>query len=248
MELLSLLQQVGLTEKQAKIYLALLKLGTANVSTIATTAQIKRPTAYVLLDEMLAGGFVTESKTARDRLFSPIAPEVLKNRLEAQTQQFELALPTLTSMTQTQAGRPQVEVQQGKEAITQAYYDALASGQEICFMSDVDTLGEGFSDFIVQFNRRIVSEGRQVRELVSNTFAGRKYAREALLDAPARQTRVLDQAIVNDNVIYGDTLLIVSFKESNYFLVKITNTQVATSFRILFEQLWRSSKSVRPVH
>lgn len=246
MELVPLLQQFGLTEKQARIYLALLKLGTANVSVIATQAQIKRPTAYVLIDEMLSGGFVTESKTARDRLFSPIAPEVLKNRLRDQAQQFEQALPMLASMTQAQAGRPQVVVQEGKEAIIRAYYDALSSEQEICFMSDVDTLGEGFSDFIAQFNQRIVSEGRQVREVVSNTFAGRKYAREALADAPARQTRILDEIVANDTAIYGDTLLIVSFKENNYFLVKITNPQVAASFRTIFEQLWRSSKTVRP--
>ena len=52
MELIEVLNKTGLHEKEAKVYLALLELGTADVSDIAAKAGVKRPTSYLVLDEL----------------------------------------------------------------------------------------------------------------------------------------------------------------------------------------------------
>lgn len=100
------------------------------------------------------------------------------------------------------------------------------------------SISHPYGPFLTEFNQRLKREGKLCRELVGNTLAGRRYVREATADAPRRQTRLLAEPIANDTAIVGDTVLIVSFKANNYFVVRIQNTQIAASYRSLFEQLW----------
>ena len=53
MELYQQLKQLGLEEKQAKIYLASLELGPDTAQNIAYKASLKRPTTYVILEELI---------------------------------------------------------------------------------------------------------------------------------------------------------------------------------------------------
>lgn len=239
MTIQSTLQSFGINEKAARLYLALLGLGTASVAAIANQAGVKRPTTYVLLDELKRRGLVSEQQQGRIRLFTATKPEALKDRLEEKVREFTSALPSLQAMVATQVGRPTVEVLEGREAVTEAYFDLFAQPGEVVFFSDIDTLREEFGSFLAEFNQRLKREGKLCRELVGNTLAGRRYVREAAADAPLRQTRLLAEPIANDTAIVGDTVLIVSFKANNYFVVRIQNTQIAASYRSLFEQLWQ---------
>jgi sugar-specific transcriptional regulator TrmB len=46
------LKELGLTEKQAKIYLALVEIGKGTAYAIAKQAKLKRPITYVILEEL----------------------------------------------------------------------------------------------------------------------------------------------------------------------------------------------------
>jgi sugar-specific transcriptional regulator TrmB len=50
--LLITLQEYGLSEKEAKVYLTILELGTNIASTIARRSEIKRVTVYTILDDL----------------------------------------------------------------------------------------------------------------------------------------------------------------------------------------------------
>ncbi|USN54328.1 MAG: hypothetical protein H6765_07295 [Candidatus Peribacteria bacterium] len=51
-KLIAVLKRYGLSEKEAKIYLTTLELGSAPASTIGRRAGIKRVTAYALLQDL----------------------------------------------------------------------------------------------------------------------------------------------------------------------------------------------------
>ena len=50
--LLITLQNYGLSEKEARVYLTVLELGTSIASTIARRAEVNRVTVYGMFDEM----------------------------------------------------------------------------------------------------------------------------------------------------------------------------------------------------
>ena len=56
----SILQKIGLSDKDAEVYLACLELGTQPASVIARKAGLKRPTTYLILEGLLKRGLVSE--------------------------------------------------------------------------------------------------------------------------------------------------------------------------------------------
>ena len=57
MEIQDVLKSIGLDDKEARVYMALLELGTATVHPIANKAEIKRPTTYLILEQLLKKRF-----------------------------------------------------------------------------------------------------------------------------------------------------------------------------------------------
>lgn len=47
-----ILQRIGFTEKEAKVYLSLLEFGETVTSAIARHSQLKRPTVYLTLENL----------------------------------------------------------------------------------------------------------------------------------------------------------------------------------------------------
>ena len=70
MNLEDILTKVGLDEKEAKIYVALLDLGSEKVHEIAKKAGVKRPTAYVVLEQLYAKNFVIKTYHQRRAFYS----------------------------------------------------------------------------------------------------------------------------------------------------------------------------------
>ncbi len=67
--LIETLVSLGLTSKEASIYLALYKLGEATAYQIAKESGIKRPTVYVLMDELRKRGLVLIIPHAKKQLY-----------------------------------------------------------------------------------------------------------------------------------------------------------------------------------
>jgi len=82
------LQNIGLSEKQAKIYLALLELGQATVQSLARRAKINRPTAYVILEELLKEKLVFSAPAGKKVYYRAAAPESLADWLKAKKREL----------------------------------------------------------------------------------------------------------------------------------------------------------------
>ena len=58
MYLTPFLKNLGLNDKEANIYLALLQLGKSTATKIAKKSGLKRPTTYVIIEQLIDKGFV----------------------------------------------------------------------------------------------------------------------------------------------------------------------------------------------
>jgi len=76
------LQKLGLSEKEAKVYLAALELAEESVQNIAAKAGVNRPTAYVVLEKLIKFGLVSTRGDGKKTLFSASDPRELKHIIE----------------------------------------------------------------------------------------------------------------------------------------------------------------------
>ncbi len=63
------LQELGLSDKEAAIYLALLQYESATVIQLSAKTKIKRPTVYVVLETLSKKGLVAEAKVGKKTEF-----------------------------------------------------------------------------------------------------------------------------------------------------------------------------------
>ena len=78
MNIIDQLEKLGLNGRQAKVYLALLQLGTGTAIDIAKATRFKHPTVYDVLDVLKERALVTETFEGGRKLFSAEDPNRLR--------------------------------------------------------------------------------------------------------------------------------------------------------------------------
>jgi len=90
MKTLSLeLRKLGLSEKEAKVYLTALELGYTSVQKIAQHAEISRPTTYEIIKSLKEKGLITKSKDKQKNYFIAESPDNLLGILRRQKKEIE---------------------------------------------------------------------------------------------------------------------------------------------------------------
>lgn len=96
----SALEKIGLSEKEALVYIALVTLQSATAYTIAQHCDVKKPTVYVILEDLRKKGLVLVVPHAKKMLF---APRSLDEYLEEQREHIRAAeriIPSLAELSQ----------------------------------------------------------------------------------------------------------------------------------------------------
>ena len=76
------LEEFGLENREAKVYVKLLELGEAGASELSKKVNILRPTVYDILDNMIKKGVVSYSISAGRKVFSAVDPLILEQIVE----------------------------------------------------------------------------------------------------------------------------------------------------------------------
>ena len=117
----TILAELGLTQKEAAVYLATMELGQASVMRIAEKASVKRPTTYVILRNLQEKGFVEALPKGNTTLYQAIDPELLIRDSEQRIERARAILPELRSLLNSAPGKPKVRFYEGKKAIIGLY-------------------------------------------------------------------------------------------------------------------------------
>lgn len=131
------LQQFGFSDKEAKVYLALLEIGSAVASDIAKKSDIKRSTVYIILDTLAQRGLVSVTERQGVTLYNSTPPERLIQHLKSMANRYsgfadtaKELLPELKSFGSPSidtASTPKVKLFEGNEGVKTVYEDILTS-------------------------------------------------------------------------------------------------------------------------
>jgi len=121
MELIQSLKNIGLNEKEAKIYLSLLELSRASAYQIAKNSGLKRPTVYVILEELVNKGVVRKIPGQKIINYSPTNPEELLAIIQSKIDSAQKALPELKAL-----GRGRL-----RKKVYVSYYEGLSGIKEM---------------------------------------------------------------------------------------------------------------------
>jgi sugar-specific transcriptional regulator TrmB len=136
-DILALLKRTGLSDYEAKAYLALVLRSHGTAEDVADTADIPRTSAYKVLDALKQKGFVT-SRGGRPAVFHPVPPLEIRDRMVAEMERVFQLLDSLRG-SQTEKGSPQlVYTIMGKERVMGKIGEMLDMSKERFFLSSPD--------------------------------------------------------------------------------------------------------------
>jgi len=111
----------GLNEKEAKVYLALLELGTASAYSIAPKAGLKRPITYIVLEDLRQKGLVSIVPREKKTLYTAEAPNKLLTEVKQRQELLQRFMPNMEALYNSKKEKPQVQLFEGMEGVKLIY-------------------------------------------------------------------------------------------------------------------------------
>ncbi len=247
MEISDVLNQIGLENKQAAVYLALLELGTASVQLIAQKAQLKRPTTYLILDELQARGLVSIVPREKKALYTAESPEKLLGDLHKKQELLKRYMPNMLASYNAKATKPQVLLFEGREGIAKVY-DKIFSSPEVLFFSTIRDVFNMFPEMPKILMKRVEAKQTKFRELLTQTSADLEYV-TWVKQGEYYQSRFAPKSFpefLTDSAIFGSSVAFFSFKPT-VFAVQIESREISQSLKVLFDLAWRAGETYEQV-
>src|SRR3990167_10071376 len=127
------LKDIGLSEKEAAVYITLLSFDKASINDISEKAKIKRPTTYVILETLAKKGLVSESNIGKKTFYIAEPPEKLGlfverqiHMLEENKKSLDIIVPQLKGIQREQGEKPMVQFFDGKEGVLSSNHDTFS--------------------------------------------------------------------------------------------------------------------------
>lgn len=243
MNLIESLKYLGLNEKEAQVYIALLGLGSASVYSIAKASGLKRPNTYVVVDELVKKGAINEVPRIKKQLYQAKSPEELIAQVENRFELIKQKLPELKALVKGQEIKPRVFFFEGKAGLQQTINYGLKrmSKKEVVgfYATTNKTAAEMFDNFkdfndnIKNFNIKLRGVAPEVEELKHFRTTDKEYGREF---------KTLKKEVYSPTVSLemGDTYVKIQDFD-NLQSVIIENPNITKTMKQIFELVWKSN-------
>lgn len=258
--MITLLEKLGLSEKEAKVYLAALELAEDSVQNIAKKAGVNRATTYVILEKLMGLGLVssyeknpsTPLRTGKT-VFVAQDPKELVNLLEGERRDIESREKELkTNLNQLNAifnqnrAKPIVrffEGAEGLEAMDRYGHSKWKRGNEVLTIASIDVLEKMFPERRTRALKDRVKLGIKAKTIYTHeggeipNFQNKSELREGVFIPKERFP-------LNGTVsIYpGWGIKLFYFDESNPYGVVIESQGIAENMKLFFDLAWTGAK------
>jgi len=242
MELKEVLEDTGLTNKEAEIYLILLKLGDSTVAELSKKTNILRQTVYDILDKMLAKGVISTAISNNTKVFRAVEPKVLLQMMDNRKKALSDSMPELMAMALESKSTLNVKNFVGMKGLKSIWDDMLVVGKDTYFVIDYDVFGKLFKELFIQnFIAKRIEKGFWHHAIFTSTKTPKLYEKSET--KRLRRVRYLFklkkfQATI---CVYGDKVCFFTMGDQPG-AVLIENKEVATSMRAVYDVLWEMSE------
>jgi len=234
MDLQKTLQRIGLSDKEAAVYLTLLEFQEALPSVISRKSGIKRPTTYVVLAYLEKRGLASHVKRGNSLYYRALNPYALLEDQHKRYSELEKVLPELVSLNEKYSATPQMTVFEGREGIVKIMDDTLRTSTELLCWADVAlATGTLLKDYYDSYIDTKVRRKIWLRGIFCYDKAALYYKKRG--EEQLREVYLIPKdkfPFKNEINIYDDKVAIVSHQDK--IGVIIQNKNIADTQRSIF--------------
>jgi len=231
------LRDYGLSEKEAKVYLACLKSGASTANKISNLTELRRSTTYDILQALKSKGLIGFFVKDKKYYFQAVEPRELIALLKEKEDKIKRVLPELEKIKESAREKPLVEMFEGiKGAI--ALLEELYKEKELLVYGSAQKAYESLKHIPESLARRRVEEKIKAKMI----FEKSKYALFRIEDPKIRKVTEMKflksmEKCPTVTFIAGCKVGILSF-DGEISGVYIQDKEISDTQRIVFENLW----------
>ncbi len=252
MTIKQVLKELGLTDKEPDVYLALLKTpGIQPASIIAQKSGLNRITVYKTLMKLATLGLVTKTMRFGVQCFFAEEPEKTLERLLLKRQQeidslsqlMTTVMPEIKSLQKQELLIPKVRFYEGIEGVKRAYEDTLAEGKTIYAVEDVgeipkELLGYLESNYVPR-RKELGIFAHVITPKTPENEAFRKRDKTSLRET--RFTKLTKKGVEIELNLYGNKVAFFSFRSEEAFAVILESSGISNTMRAIFDLCWSTA-------
>src|SRR3989344_3552473 len=165
------IEKIGLSRKEAQVYLALLRIGQASATLIAKNSGLKRPTTYLILDDLRKRGFVLKMPGDKKQMFIAKSPEEIISAAKNNVDHAIRILPQLMNMFGANDPKVRTIHFEGLHGIREAFwykFNELKSSEIVAFFGSAEDASPELIKLFHEWNEAIKDAGIKLRSIVPN--------------------------------------------------------------------------------
>ncbi len=228
---------LGLTEQEARVYLAAWELGSSDASTIAKKSGFQRTAAYPILKKLVHQGFISIFYKSTKRQYRAQQPEKLARTFARRLHNFENIIPYLKSLEKQKAQAFGLQFIETETELKHFYQDVIEKyAHKEYYIIGSAPAWEGISpEFFVNFRKKRAQAHIRTKLLLSAESKGIVSDNPKLL----RTEKLLPEKHIFKSTIdiYPDQILIISSNLSALGVV-IAIPPMVDVFKSVFEIMW----------
>ncbi len=233
-----ILEDIGLTGSEAKIYLVLLEKGASLAGNISRNTGIHRRSVYDSIERLIQKGLVSYIKQNNRKYFEAADPERLLEILHKKEEDVKDALPQLKMLQQMSDQKKETLFFRGKAALKTAFEDQLGS-KEVLIWGATPKANEILPYYFPHFDKNRVKKKVKVRALFNEKDRKNSHVKKM----PLAEIRFVPKEVESDTAVnvYGKNVCIMHWQPEPVAII-IREEGIAKGFRNHFEFMWKQAK------
>lgn len=229
------LESLGFSPNEIKVYLTLNDYGSCKAGKIARIAKIDRSSCYNSLKLLIEKGLVSYVLIGKVKWFQAVEPRRLLVYLNEQAEDVKGILPELEARHKISKIKGQVRLFKGLKGVRTILQDILATGKENLVFGNESQLEERMSAYQKQFVRQLKEKKIFVRQIVRED-------RETKTSNP-NLARYVPKTVKSSMVtnIYGDKIGLIIWTDEPEGII-IENVAAAKAYKSYFEFMWKHAR------
>ncbi len=245
----SILQEVGLTKNEIKVYLALLDLGESKTGEILHKSGLNSGKIYEILDSLKRRGLVSVVIRNNVQYFSPAEPQRLfdyleeeRTKLKEKQEDFRKIIPDIMKKINSRKQDAKVEVYYGFQGMKTAYSKEIPRYKKgaISYIFGV-TAYKNYEKKVNDFFSNSIMPKREAAKVEARRIFSEDSRNEKGYYQKGAKTKYLPYSSPVSINVMGDLITIGIITEEP-LVISIESAEVAKSFIQQFDFLWEIAK------
>ncbi|HLC78383.1 MAG TPA: helix-turn-helix domain-containing protein [Candidatus Nanoarchaeia archaeon] len=231
-----ILEDIGLSNAEIKVYLTLLELGTSTAGPILEKSGLQNSVVHMTLNKLIERGFVTFVKEGKRNHYQAANPKHIINFINEKKERFEEILPELLVKQQQAKEKPEIITFRGMNGIKELLMELLEAGgkEHHTFGSTAKSLMLGDAWWVSYHKKR--SEHRIKAKLLFNESLAYWKAEIKYPKSEVKYTKAGFEPLT-ETIIRNDKIGIIVWTDKPLGVI-IHQKEAAESYDQFFKLMW----------